>query len=101
MQYTITLADGRKLTDLRKNGDNFVSETKVDETMFDGNLSIITVSNGEYEITNRNVELIQQVHYPDGWYLAFRELSDIEIKEMELNAKIEYIAMMAGVDMEV
>lgn len=34
MQYTITLADGRKLTGLGKNGDNFVSSEKVDETIF-------------------------------------------------------------------
>ena len=27
MSYTITLADGRKLTGLSKNGDNFVSGT--------------------------------------------------------------------------
>lgn len=46
MQYTITLADGRKLTGLDKNGDNFVSKTKVDEKIFKDNLSTMKVSDG-------------------------------------------------------
>lgn len=74
MQYTITLADGRKLTGLGKNGDNFVSPEKVDETIFKDNLSVMTVSDGETETIYHNVELIQQQKWADGsWYLAFRE----------------------------
>ncbi len=101
MQYTITLADGKKITGLTKNGDNFVSESKVDETLLVDNLSVMTVSDGEVERVYHNVELVQQVQYSDGWYLAFRELTAQELKEIELNAKIEYIAMMANVEMGV
>lgn len=101
MQYTITLADGQKITGLTKNGDNFVSKTQVDESIFDGNLSTMTVSDGESEQVLNNVELIQQVEYKDGWYLAFRELTAQELRDMEIDAKIDYIAMMADVDMEV
>lgn len=101
MQYTITLADGQKITGLSKNGDNFVSKTQVDESIFDGNLSTMTVSDGETEQVLNNVELIQQVEYKDGWYLAFRELTAQELRDMEIDAKIDYIAMMAYVDMEV
>ncbi len=101
MQYTITLADGQKITGLSKNGDNFVSKTQVDESIFDGNLSTMTVSDGETEQVLNNVELIQQVEYKDGWYLAFRELTAQELRDMEIDAKIDYIAMMADVDMEV
>ena len=49
MQYTITLADGRELTGLLKNGDNFVSSEKVDENIFKDNLSVMAVSDGETE----------------------------------------------------
>jgi len=101
MQYTITLADGQKITGLSKNGDNFVSKTQVDESIFDGNLSTMTVSDGETEQVLNNVELIQQVEYKDGWYLAFRELTAQELRDMEIDAKIDYIAMMADVDIEV
>jgi len=101
MQYTIRLADGTELKGLSKNGDNFVSSTKIDESIFEGNLSEMVVSDGETEVTYNNVELIQQVEYADGWYLAFRELSAQELRDMEVDAKIDYIAMMADVDMEV
>lgn len=37
----------------------------------------------------------------DGWYLAFRELTAQELRDMDFAAKIDYIAMMADVDMEV
>lgn len=74
MQYTITLADGRKLPGLGKNGDNFVSPTKVDETIFLGNLSTMTVSDGENTETYRDMVFIQQMEWNDGtFYLAFRE----------------------------
>lgn len=99
--YTITLANGKKLPGLDKNGDNFVSRTRIDESLFAGTLSVMTVSDGETEVTCHNVELIQQVEYADGWYLAFRELTPQELKELELNAKVEYIAMMANVELEV
>lgn len=74
MQYTITLADGRQLTGLGKNGNNFVSKEKVDETIFKNNLSTMTVSDGENAKTCKDMVFIQQMKWTDGtFYLAFRE----------------------------
>lgn len=79
MQYTITLADGRQLTGLYKNGDNFVSAERVDEGIFKDNLSVMTVSDGETETVYHHVELIQQQKWMDGaYYLAFRERTEQE-----------------------
>lgn len=84
--YTITLADGTtKLTGLSKNGDNFISESKVDESIFTDNLSTMTIADEDTseETVMTDVELIQQVQYDeDGdWYLCFRELSEQEKTE--------------------
>lgn len=80
MQYTITLADGRKLTGLGKNGDNFVSTEKVNETIFEDNLSTMTISDGETEKTYKDMVFIQQMKWADGtYYLAFRERTQTEI----------------------
>ena len=68
MQYTITLADGRKLTGLDKNGDNFVSTEKVDESIFENNLSTMTVSDGETEETFKDMVFIQQMEWADGTF---------------------------------
>lgn len=80
MQYTITLADGRKLEGLGINGNNFVSAVKVNEDIFTDNLSVMTVSDGEKETVYHNAELIQQQEQLDGsWYLAFREKTAEEL----------------------
>ena len=98
MQYTITLADGRKLTGLTKNGDNFVSKTKVDESIFVNNLSTMRVSDGETEVTMTDVQFIQQMEWVEGnWYLAFCEISPEEkaMTDLEL-ALVEVYEMILG-----
>ena len=108
MEYEITLADGTKISRLGMNGDNYISETKVDESVFRNNLSTMVVSDGETEIEYHYVELIQQMEWADGtWYLAFREKTDAELREErqkeeneKMQSNIEYIAMMTDVDLE-
>lgn len=83
--YTITLANGTKLTGLDMNGTNYVSKEKVDETIFKDNLSTMKVSNGETETTYTDMVFVQQMEWADGtFYLAFRE----KTKEEKLAEKI-------------
>lgn len=97
MQYTIKLANGKELTGLAKNGDNYVSKKKVDESIFTDNLTTMTVSDGETETTYQNVELIQQMEFPDGWYLCFRELAEVELVTTELQeALAEVYELIVG-----
>lgn len=99
--WKIILANGKELTGFTQNGNNYVSKTKVDESVFEGNLSTLTLTDGETEIVMHNAVLIQQVKYTDGWYLCFRELTPQEIQYAALNGKIDYLAMMADIDLEV
>lgn len=95
MQYTITLADGQKLTGLSKNGDNFVSSEKVDETIFKDNLSTMKVSDGETEETFENMVFIQQMEWVDGtFYLAFREQTPQEKMLAAIAANSESVTDM-------
>lgn len=99
--YKMILADGTELKGFQKNGDNYIIGKKVDESVFEGNLSTLTITDGkDDEKIMRNAVLIQQVEYEDGFHLCFRELSAQELRDMELDAKIEYLAMMTDVDME-
>lgn len=100
MSYTITLADGTELSELSINGNNYVSPTKVDESVFEDNCSPITFTDekGEQVVYNNGV-FVQQAHYKDGYYLSFRDKSPDEIANEDLNAKIDYIAMMQGIDL--
>lgn len=95
MGYTITLADGQQLTELELNGSNFISNTKVDESIFEDNLETMTVSDGENETVYHDVEFIQQMHWPDGtYYLAFRELSEQEKMLKNMMSTIEEVNEM-------
>ena len=85
--YTITLANGTKLTGLDMNGTNYVSKEKVDETIFEDNLSTMKVSDGETETTYTDMVFIQQMEWADGtFYLAFREKTKEEKLVAALNA---------------
>lgn len=87
--YTITLSDGRKLENLSRNSDNYISQTKIDESIFNNNLDVIKIfdCNENTETLMYNVELIQQVHYEDGWYICFRKKSPQEIQYAELKSE--------------
>lgn len=45
--YKITLADGTTLENLVLNGNNFISQTAVDDAVFDGNMASVTITNLE------------------------------------------------------
>ena len=87
--YTITLPSGTKLENLKLNGNNFVSDTEIDESLFTDLLSEIKIEcseETEQSYVMKNVYLLQQVHYDDGYYfiLAEREISEQE----QINANL-------------
>lgn len=99
--YKLILADGTELKGFTKNGDNYITDTKVDEDVFEGNLDTLTVTNGEDDTRElTNAQLIQQIEFDGKYWLCFREKSEQEIKEERINSQIEYLAMMTDVDLE-
>ena len=53
--YKITLSDGTVLDNLRLNGNNFISSSEIDESVFDGNCSIVTINDGEKDEVHMNM----------------------------------------------
>lgn len=102
--WKITLSDGTKLENLGLNGNNFISEVKLTEDDFKGKLSKVTIEGSEdgQEIKQEyeHMELVQIVHYEDGYYFVLRELSEAELKERKMQGDIEYLAMMTDIDLE-
>ena len=76
--YTITLTDGKQITNLELNGTNYVSEVKVDEHIFEHNLSTMKVSDGETENTYTDMIFVQQMEIDGKYYLAFRVKTQTE-----------------------
>lgn len=97
--YQITLADGTVLSDLRLNGNNFISDKKIDNSTFEYNLDTVIISDGDTETTYHNMALVQIIQMDDGKYwFVLRELSKQEIKDEEVRADIDYLYMMTDVE---
>ena len=99
-KYNITLADGTELSNLALNGNNFISTAPLDESTFRDNCSPVVISNGETSVTHENMELVQVVQqFPGEWWFVLRDLSQEELARMKTQSDIEYIAMMAGIEL--
>ena len=102
--WKITLSDGTQLTDLRLNGNNFVSEAEVTEDTFKGKLSKVNfegkVNGKAFSQECNQMELVQIAHYKDGYYFVLREITQEELEKIKTRADIEYLAMMSNIDME-
>lgn len=98
-KITVILADGTKITDLKMNGNNFVSPMKIDEKIFDGNLNTVTIVEGEEETTYHNMSLIHCTKYDSEYWFALRELTETELVAIKNRSDIDYIALMCDVEL--
>ena len=78
--YKITLNDGTVIDNLTMNGNNYVSPTEVDTSIFTRkNLSSVVVNDGEKDETLTNLLFVQETHMNDGYYFILRQMTDSEI----------------------
>ena len=103
--WKITLSDGTQFKNLRLNGNNFVSEKEITKDDFKGKLSKVTIEgieNGQEVVKEyERMELVQIVHYEDGYHFVLRGLSQDELFKIQTQANLEYLAMMSDIDLEV
>ena len=105
--YTLTIEGGSKTFtagNLTMNGTNYVSGSKVDTANWPAVFKL-TAKDNEGNVTEEYpyAKLLQQEQYAwDGgkFYLAFAPVSEQEIKNAELQANLEYIAMMSDIDID-
>ena len=68
--YQITLHDGTVLDELELNGNNFISEKLIDDSVFSGNLDTVTISNGETTETYTDMKLLSnRVDGGKSWFV--------------------------------
>ena len=101
--YKITLTDGTVLSDLSVNGDNFISKTILDPNIFrEDNLFGVFINDGEKnEVHDYMVALISGVNNEtEFWFALFdAEYQEPDMTIPQLQADVEYIAMMTGVEL--
>lgn len=94
--YKITLPNEQVLENLKLNGNNFVSETQIDESLFTDLVSEVKVEGSEQDeqsYTMHNVYLVQQVKYDDGYYFILAERHISEQEQINANLMLQ-IAML-------
>ncbi|SDP01223.1 hypothetical protein SAMN05216366_104154 [Selenomonas ruminantium] len=106
-KYTLIFeGEGNSVTveNLTLNGNNYVSESEVDLSSLPDVFALtVKDSNGNVVESHDNTKLLQQVKYDwDGgkYYLAFTALSQLDIDQRAQDSKIQFIAMMADIDVE-
>lgn len=103
-KYTL-YADGVKLAEgLTLNGTNYVSKTEVDVSGLPKVFKLTAKdSDGNTTEEIEHARLLQQVQYAwddNKWYLAFAPVPEQEIMNAEFKANIDYLAMVADVDID-
>ena len=94
---TIKFASGGVI-ETEKNGSCFIIDGPFTDGIAD-DLSKVTVTDADGERTLHNVELIECYSVDGRYWFSFRELSERELMDIRTRADIEYIAMMADVEL--
>lgn len=98
--YTITLYDGTEIKDVIVNGDYFVTLNKVtDEMLSNDNLIEVTIKQGRDKEVRYNLRNYDLHKFEGKYWFIIREPDAEELKFEAINAKIDYIAMMGGLDL--
>jgi len=86
--YKITLHDGTVLENLELNGNNYIAKGVVEDSVFEGNLDTVTITDGETTATYTDMFLIaNRVVDGQSWF-ALGEKSAQQKKEEALMAEI-------------
>lgn len=97
--YKITLSDGTVIDNLKMNGNNFVSSTAIEKSMFDGNLLSVIINDGERDEIRSNVELVQITKMGTEYWFVLRDIPKTELALIKMQSDIEYVAMMSEIEL--
>lgn len=96
--YSITLSDGTVIDGLRMNGNNFISKDSIDPEMFEGNLAVVVINDGETEETHENMSLVQVTRMGEEYWFVLRDVPAAEIENARLRSDLDYVMMMTEVE---
>lgn len=96
--YTIILDDGTQISELRLNGNNFISAKPIDVSMFEDNLASVIINDEERKEVHGQMELVQITQTNGEYWFVIIDVPESELRLRRIQATIDYIAMMADVD---
>ena len=97
-EVEIELADGTKITDLRTNGNNIVSDTPIEDSVFEGKLSTVKITTPEGVAEYKDLKLVQNRQFGYVYMFILAEKTPAEKEKEEL---LQLIADFAELILEV
>lgn len=96
--YTIILADGTQLTNLELNGNNFISDEIIADTVFKDNLSTIIITNGEKTETYTDMMLYSnRVDGGKSWFVLGEKTEQQKLRERITSLEEQIEMLLSGV----
>ena len=86
--YKITLHDGTVLDKLELNGNNFIAKGVIEDSVFEGNLDTVTITDGETTDTYNDMMLMSNRTVNGQSWFVLGEKSAQQKKEEALMAEI-------------
>lgn len=99
--YTITLANGNVFKNLQCNGLYFISASEITEDQLSGKISPVTFQHGSHTFVVDYMAFKEILHpTEDEWWMRFETIQPDEVKRLATAAKMDYLSMMTGVDLD-
>jgi len=100
--HSIKLEDGTMLENLELNGNNYIANIAIEDSVFEGNLGVIEISDGETTETYQDMKLMSNIVRDGRSWIVLGQKSQDEIEKETLNNKIaelqQIIDTMLGVE---
>lgn len=87
--YTIILNDGTKIENLELNGNNYIAEGVIDDSVFENNLDIVTITDGETTETLTNMRLLSNIVRDGRSWIVLGEKSEQQLKEEAIDKQMK------------
>ena len=97
--YSIKLTDGTILDDLELNGNNFISDTTIEESIFENNLDAISIidNEGNIEELNNAKVIFAKVLDKQSFILVEKTKEEIENETLyQLMADLTEVVLLGG-----
>lgn len=96
----ITLQDGTVLENLKLNGNNFISDTIIENTVFEDNLGNVKIEDEEGNITEyRFMKLIQNIEVDGKSWFILTEQSENDLLKARLKATEDALTFLMDMQM--
>ena len=100
--YKVTLTDGTVLDNLELNGNNYISNTAIEDSVFEGNLETVTIADKEGNIEEQKDMKLVANRVIDGksWFIL-AEKTPKEKEREKIEKRIEAMEKATGAGGEV